>query len=121
MKNVILIILLVSITSDQKIINTLYHLKRNGKDKEALNIIDEWYNSDTYSRHRFSDEYCIPEAEDVSKEVSNVNTRLFKDCEVIGTPTFFINGYKLPNQYNIEDIKYFAEIFKKKEMFNCEQ
>jgi len=33
----------------------------------------------------------------------------------MGTPTFFINGYKLPGQYEIDDIKYFSEIFKEKE------
>lgn len=34
----------------------------------------------------------------------------------IGTPTFFINGYQLPGQYDIGDIKYFSEIFEGKEM-----
>jgi hypothetical protein len=33
----------------------------------------------------------------------------------MGTPTFFINGYKLPTQYEIEDIRYFREVFKGKE------
>jgi hypothetical protein len=30
----------------------------------------------------------------------------------LGRPTFFINGYKLPRQYDIDDIKYFQEVFK---------
>jgi hypothetical protein len=33
----------------------------------------------------------------------------------MGTPTFFINGYKLPTQYEIDDLRYFREIFKKEE------
>ena len=33
----------------------------------------------------------------------------------MGTPTFFINGYKLPAQYEIDDLRYFREIFKGKE------
>jgi hypothetical protein len=33
---------------------------------------------------------------------------------VMGTPTFFINGYKLPSQYEIDDIRNFREIFNEK-------
>ncbi len=33
----------------------------------------------------------------------------------MGTPTFFINGYKLPAQYEIDDLRYFREIFNAKE------
>jgi hypothetical protein len=34
----------------------------------------------------------------------------------MGTPTFFINGYKLQAQYEIDDLRYFREIFKGKEV-----
>ncbi len=38
----------------------------------------------------------------------------------MGTPTFFINSYKLPAQYEIDDIRYFREIFKEKEEVSIE-
>ena len=79
-------------------------------------MLKGWYNPDPYSRHKFADNYCLPDAEDISQEVGNANTQLFKDCEVRGTPTYFIDGYKFPNQYDIEDFKYFPKVFEKKEM-----
>jgi len=105
----------VMITSDNKILNTLYHLNRLNKEDEALDLLDLWFNADTYSRNKISDTLCIPDVNDVSSEVSNKNLSLYKACNVIGTPTFFVNGYKLPNQYDINDIRYFREIFKEKQ------
>lgn len=106
----------VMITSDNKILNTLYHLNRLNKEDEALDLLDQWFNADTYSRDKISETVCIPDVNDVSKEVLNENYRLYKSCNVIGTPTFFVNGYLLPNQYDIDDIKYFSEVFTRKEV-----
>jgi len=106
----------VMITSDNKILNTLYHLNRLNKEDEALDLLDQWFNADTYSRDKISETVCIPDVDDVSKEVLNENYRLYKSCNVIGTPTFFVNGYLLPNQYDIDDIKYFSEVFTRKEV-----
>ncbi len=100
------------VTSDKKILNTLYHYKNNGKENEALDLLDQWFNADPYSRSRVSDALCIPDADDISNEVSDEIHRLFKEYNVAGTPTFFINGYKLPRQYDIDDVKYFHEGFK---------
>jgi uncharacterized membrane protein len=108
---------IVMITSDSKILNALYHFNRLNKDDEALSLLDQWYNIDSYSRSRLSENLCIPELTDISKEVYNENNKLYKEYNVTGTPTFFINGYLLPKQYDIDDVKYFSEIFKINEEF----
>jgi protein-disulfide isomerase len=41
-----------------------------------------------------------------------IYSRLFKEYNVMGTPTFFINGYKFPAKYEIDGLRYFREIFK---------
>lgn len=105
----------VMITSDNKILNTLYHFNRLNKDDDGLDLLDQWFSADPYSRSKISETLCIPDANDISKEVSDENYKLYKACNVIGTPTFFVNGYLLPNQYDIDDIKYFSEIFSRKE------
>jgi hypothetical protein len=33
----------------------------------------------------------------------------------MGTPTLPINGYKLPAKYEIDDLRYFREVFNGKE------
>jgi protein-disulfide isomerase len=106
---------IILITSDNKIINALYHFKRLNKDDEALDLLDQWFNADPYSRSKISETLCIPEENDILSELNNENNRLFKEYNVIGTPTFFINGYMLPSQYDIDDIKYFSEVFNRKE------
>ena len=58
---------------------------------------------------------CFPEDIDISDVVGEENIRLFKECNVIGTPTFFINGYRIPYQYEVDDIRYFREVFKERE------
>jgi uncharacterized membrane protein len=105
---------IILITSDNKIINALYHFKRLNKDDEALDLLDQWFNADSYSRSKISETLCIPEEDDILSAFNNENNRLFKECNVIGTPTFFINGYMLPSQYDIDDIKYFSEVLKRK-------
>lgn len=102
--------------ADSKILDTLHHLLKNSKEEEALSMLDQWYKSDHLSRIRFKDDYCLIDTDEVSGEINTENRNLMKDCEVIGTPTFFINGYRLPDQYEIIDIKYFSEIFIKKEV-----
>jgi uncharacterized membrane protein len=106
---------IILITSEVKILNTLYHLNRINKDDDALALLDQWYTMDSYSRSKLSDNSCIPEVDDVSNEVNNENHKLYKELNIIGTPTFFINGYLFPSQYDIDDVKYFSEIFTRTE------
>jgi hypothetical protein len=112
---------IILITSEKKILNTLYNFKRLNRDDEALDLLDQWFNSDPYSRSKIFETLCIPEEEDMLSAFTNENNRLFKECNVIGTPTFFINGYMLPGQYDIDDIKYFREVFKEKEELKNEK
>jgi uncharacterized membrane protein len=106
---------IILITLDTKILNTLYYYNRLRMDDEALSLLDQWYSMDSYSMNKVSETLCINEVDDIFKEVSNGNIDLYKSCNVIGTPTFFVNGYILPNQYEIDDIKYFTEVFSRKE------
>ena len=82
---------------------------------ESLKLLEQWFNADPYSRTKITEGLCIPEVDDISAEINKENGRLFKECNVMGTPTFFINGYILPAQYEIDDLRYFREIFNGKE------
>ncbi len=106
---------IVLLTSDSKILTALYFIYRQNKYDEALELLEKWYNMDTFSRYKITENLCVPEDNEISKEVGNVNYKLYKECNVAGTPTFFINGYRLPNQYDIDDIKYYYEAFTGKD------
>jgi hypothetical protein len=106
---------LVLMTLDTKIINSVYEKNMHGKVEESLNLLDQWFNADPYSKTKITEGLCIPEDGDILNKVNEENSMLFKECNVIGTPTFFINGFMFPGQYDIDDIKYFREVLKGKE------
>ena len=110
-----IIINLVLITSDNKMLTTLYNNNRQGKEAESLELMEQWFNADPYSRTKITEGLCIHEDDEISGKVNEEIGLLYKECNVLGTPTFFINGYKLPSQYEIDDLRYFREIFKGKE------
>jgi len=99
---------IVLLTTDRKRLNALYQFNSQNKSRQAVELLDTWYSADLYPGNKVSESLCVLEEEDFMNEVSNENQRLFKECKVIGTPTFFVNGYLLPNQYDIGDIKYFS-------------
>jgi uncharacterized membrane protein len=103
---------IILISSDFETINALYYLNQECKEKEALELLDHWYNQYPYSKDSISEIYCIPEDFNVIDEIKNENYKLYKECNVNGTPNFFVNGYSLPNQYDITDVKYFPKIIK---------
>lgn len=100
------------LTQDSKFLNTLFLFVKQNKNDEAFKLLNEWYNTDPTARNKVSENLCIPEVEDYAKEVIDVNYKLFHEYNLVFTPTFFINGYLLPNQYDIEDIKYFNDFFR---------
>jgi uncharacterized membrane protein len=106
---------IVLVTSAKEILNTLYYLNRSKETEKALDILDKWYSADSYSRQSFSEDFCIPDVKDVSEKVGNSNVDLFKSCDILGTPTLFINGYRLPKQYDLNDIKLFSKVTRMKE------
>jgi hypothetical protein len=106
---------LLLVTSDNKMLATLYNNNRHGKELESIKLLEKWFYADPYSRTKITEGLCIPEKIDSSGRISEETGRLFKECNVLGTPTFFINGYKLPVQYEIDDIKYFRKVFMEKE------
>ena len=79
--------------------------ENNGvKIKQAL---DDWYLSNTKDYAVFEKKY--PMNGEVKKQGHKIEAmdRWCKAMEVRATPTIFLNGYQLPDAYNIEDLQYF--------------
>lgn len=83
----------------------------NEKNNTALmqRALNDWYLADKKDYDSFAGKYVL------NGELENQGARLsaMKDwCEKmkIGfTPTFFVNGYQLPQHYSIEELKYFLD------------
>ena len=103
---------IILVTTENRIINTLHHLKLNGRDDEALDLLETWYDTDSSSRGTIYETFCVPDLDKNSKDISGDNLNLYRRFNISGTPTFLINGYLLPVQYDIEDINYLKEAFR---------
>lgn len=72
--------------------------------KEAL---DEWYLPKEKSYEQFLKKYQLDnDLETQNKKMDEMKVWCQK-MGIVFTPTIFINGYQLPNAYNIENLQYF--------------
>jgi len=72
--------------------------------KQAL---DDWYLADKKDYEKFAVKY--PMNENSGKQADKIEG-MFDWCsamKIIATPTIFINGYQLPEAFDIEDLQYF--------------
>ena len=83
------------------------HLTAYGNEQnkaQAKEILEFWY-SDRIKYDQLAEKFPLNFNGEINEAMENQK----KWCMVAGitfTPTFFINGYRLPEPYQIEDIKY---------------
>jgi protein-disulfide isomerase len=81
-------------------------LQAQNNDTSLKNAIDDWYNQKHKNYESWTKRYPV------SKQTTNIaalqkQREWCKLVEIKGTPTIFINGRRLPEPYQPEDIKYF--------------
>lgn len=85
-------------------IMTLFKQHDMNRAKKAL---DDWYSQKQKDYEGWAKTYPIGvEAEEVKNSLA-IQKEWCKKAEVRGTPTIFINGYRLPDLYLPEDVRYF--------------
>jgi uncharacterized membrane protein/glutaredoxin len=69
--------------------------------------VDDWYLADKKDYEIFAQKYSISDTELYQQELKiDAMTKWCKEAKIIATPTIFINGKKLPETYNIDELKY---------------
>ena len=72
-------------------------------------IFSEWFEGGKYKREEFFLKYACKQDEQTEQEFLQHNT--WKEASQLrATPTVLVNGYALPANYKIEDLKYFTEL-----------
>lgn len=80
-----------------------------GKEK-AQRIFSEWYESGKLQKEEFFRKYHT-DLDNPAVEIECAKYKRWRQQTRIGaTPTILVNGYKLPDQYKIEDLKYFMNV-----------
>ncbi|MFD0798010.1 vitamin K epoxide reductase family protein [Maribacter chungangensis] len=101
-------ILFTARIEDDHIANPVRHflaIDTLGKPKETQKALDAWYNAQTKDYALFSKAFPLNGALAVQDE-KITKMRAWCDVEnITHTPTLFINGHELPNEYSVEDVK----------------
>jgi hypothetical protein len=79
---------------------------RQKSDSETMEkALNEWYGQSTRNYETWSKKYPI----ESNPDIKAITTRQKEWCdlaEITHTPTFLIDGYKMPKHYKLEDLKY---------------
>ncbi|MDL2264945.1 thioredoxin domain-containing protein [Parabacteroides sp. OttesenSCG-928-G21] len=80
------------------------------KENESHRIYNEWFEGGRVKRETFFSENPVTiEAESVKAEFLR-HEAWQEDTQLRATPTILVNGYKLPDKYKIEDLRYFNRL-----------
>ena len=74
-------------------------------------VIHDWY--DIMNLEKFASVHVLP-GETFTEKLLRQHDQWAKDAKVEATPTIFINGFKLPKQYQPGDLQLFIDIFNRR-------
>ncbi len=79
-------------------------------EERKKEIYNDWFEGGRYHRNEFFGRYNLDtDHQDILSEIDK--HRLWEgQKKIYGTPTIFVNGYQLPEQYEIEDLIYFLDL-----------
>lgn len=89
-KKVILHMMALGLLDDRNIVKT---------------AMDEWFNKADQTFEKWAEKHPVV----ITEQVNAAYTKVENWCEMVdimSTPTILINGYKLPDAYQLEDLKY---------------
>lgn len=72
-------------------------------DQQAKGL-HEWYNQEERNIDKFRQEFNISETKK-AWNIINQHKAWYETAQVHGTPTFYLDGYRMPELYQIDDLK----------------
>lgn len=88
-----------------KPVKHLLAIAARGNSEYTANALDDWYLADKKDYEVFAAKYPMNGKLKEQEEKIELMHKWCKDAEITGTPTFFINGKRLPETYNIKELK----------------
>jgi uncharacterized membrane protein len=80
----------------------------NNEINKARDIYNQWFNNNKYSRDEFFAKFGYDLQDETIENELQKHKKWAQDNKINATPTIFINSYELPDEYEIEDILFFA-------------
>lgn len=99
-----------------RLLKTIFLLIESGQSIKALEKLKIWYSTDIKARSKLIKDDVIHGINDEFKKMIEYNSSLFHVGKVAAVPSVYVNGYPLPDEYLIEDIRYhISELEKMKQ------
>lgn len=96
-----------SLNSSNKFLIAIY--QHNNID-ETRKIYSDWFEKGKFEKESFFEKYCL-NLEDEKVETEFKKHELWElNSGLSSTPFILVNGYKLPDNYKIEDLAYFSDL-----------
>jgi protein-disulfide isomerase len=89
-----------------KTVKHLMALYAKGDQQQICKALDDWYRADKKNYEVFAIKYLLNGELEKQGEKLQAMSQWCEETDITFTPTFFINGYRLPGIYSIEDLKY---------------
>ena len=75
--------------------------------ENTMPIYEEWYAGAKNDIDGFIRKYQLDASSSKVNEIMSFHNKWCQTVNIEATPTIFVNGYKLPESYKVEDLKYF--------------
>lgn len=87
------------------VVKHLLAVAAEGNAFKTQHSLDDWYLPDKKVYDLFAAKYQLnDELKQYDSEIDSMS-KWCTDAEIVFTPTFFVNGYRLPENYSIEELK----------------
>lgn len=93
----------------EKAIRHLLAIESKGDPTLTHQALDDWYRTEKKDYHVFASNYPMNGELMLQEEKIKLMEEWCGKEQVSHTPTIFINGYELPKEYTVEDLKYVLE------------
>jgi len=105
---------LFTATSDEndkrnKPVKHLLAIQEKFGSEVVAKAMDDWYNAEKKDYDAFAVEYPMNGEPEKQNKIIEAMNKWCREIDIQFTPTFFINGYQLPDIYSIGDIKYLLD------------
>lgn len=97
-------------------------MHNSGNDEYIPDLLDKWYKADSKSKQKLLDQYKGEADPAQMNEMMEYHSMLFNSGKIAHVPSVYVNGYSLPEMYELEEVKFFMDYLDKptKEIKNVE-
>jgi hypothetical protein len=105
-----------------KLTGIICSMHNSGNDEYIPELLDKWYNTGSKSKQKLLDQYKGEADPAQINEMMEYHSMLFNSGKIAHVPSVYVNGYSLPEMYELEEVKFFMDYLGKptKEIMNVE-